>query len=462
MNRMTRQVQDLSAMAHAAKRAIAHRRGPKALHPTATAEELRARFCLPLPDHPRDAIAVLDDLARAAEGGLVGNTESNFLAWVMGSSNPVGVAADWLTAAWGQNAAIYQTAPAAAISEEAVSNWLLELLDLPRTASVGFVTGATMAAFVGLSAARTAVLRRAGHDFEAAGLQGAPMIKVFLSDDAHITNFSALRYIGLGEANCVRVPSDNQGRMQITSLDAALCQHNGPKIIVAQAGHINSGAFEDFCAISELSKAHDAWVHVDGAFGLWARACGSRAHLTSGVDLADSWSVDGHKWLQIPYDSGFAIVKDRLAHQRAMDISASYLNSDPDDGRNPTQFNPELSRRARGFAAWAVLQTLGRNGICDLIEAHCDTALRLSKLLDGLDGLSVLNEVALNQIVVADERSPCGTRVNALAQRLNETGQVFVKSANWRGKDVLRISIIGQIGDHCGAETLFEIIRQNW
>ncbi|MEO1239947.1 MAG: pyridoxal-dependent decarboxylase, partial [Pseudomonadota bacterium] len=302
---MTRKEQGLAAMAHAAQQAIAHRRAPRPLHPTATAEELRARFCVPLPEGPRDGVAVLDDLVAAAKDGLVGNTDGSFFAWVMGGSSPVGVAADWLTSAWGQNAAIYQTAPAAAIAEEAVSAWLLDLLDLPRDASVGFVTGATMAAFVGLAAARTSVLQRAGHDFEAQGLQGAPIIKVFLSDDAHITNYSALRYIGLGDANIVKIPSDTQGRMIVADLAAQLDAHAGPKIIIAQAGHINSGAFEDFGAISTLSRQHDAWLHVDGAFGLWARATQSRAHLTDHVDLADSWSVDGHKWLQIPYDSGF-------------------------------------------------------------------------------------------------------------------------------------------------------------
>lgn len=462
MTRMSQQDQGLAAMAHAAQRSILHRSARHPLHPTATAEELRRKFCVPLPEGPRDGVAVLDDLADAAQDGLVGNTDGSFFAWVMGGSSTVGVAADWMTSAWGQNAAIYQTAPAAAIAEEAVSAWLLDILDLPREASVGFVTGATMAAFVSLAAARTAVLDRAGHNFERDGLQGAPTIKVFLSDDAHITNFSALRYIGLGEANIIRLPSDNQGRMITSHLADALDAHLGPKIIIAQAGHINSGAFEDFAAISHLSRQHDAWLHVDGAFGLWARAAPSRAHLVAGVDLADSWSVDGHKWLQIPYDSGFAIVKERAAHQRAMDISAAYLNSDPEDGRNPTQFNPELSRRARGFAAWASFQSLGRRGISDLIETHCACAARLGDKLRSLNGLEVVNDIALNQVIVADAINPGSGRIGVLGELLNESGEVFVRPAQWRDREVLRLSIISGASTREHAECLYQEIARAW
>lgn len=462
MTALARQNQGLAAMAHAAQLAMTYRGQAQALHPSASAEELRKRLCIPLPDGPRDGVAVLDDLVTAAQDGLVGNTESNFLAWVMGGSNPVGVAADWLTSAWGQNAAIYQTAPAAAIAEEAVSAWLLDLLDLPRDASVGFVTGATMAAFVGLAAARSDVLSRVGHDFDAHGLQGAPMIKVFLSDEAHVTNFSALRYIGLGEANVERIPSDSQGRMIVSALASQLQAFDGPKIIIAQAGHINSGAFEDFGAISRLSKQHDAWLHVDGAFGLWARAAPLHAHLAAQVDLADSWSVDGHKWLQIPYDSGFAIVRDKVAHQRAMDISASYLNSDPRDGRNPTHFNPELSRRARGFTAWACFQALGRLGVEHLIETHCDCARHLAMRLKDVMDLEVLNEVVLNQIVLADSNTRRQGRISSLARHLNETGDVFVRQAHWRGQDILRISIIGRSSTSTDGDQLFEAIANAW
>lgn len=432
---------DLAPLAVAATHARRYRGAARPLHPSATATELRAHFCRPLPETPRDGSAVIEDLIAAAEPGLVGNTEGEFYAWVMGGSSPVGVAADWLTSAWGQNAAIYQTSPAAAIAEEAVSGWLLDLLDLPRDASVGFVTGATMAAFVGLAAARTAVLARAGHDYEQLGLQNAPFIKVFLSDDAHVTNHTAIRHIGLGEANCVRIPSDSQGRMEIDALETALATHDGPKIIVSQAGHINSGAFEDFEAIAQLSRAHNAWHHVDGAFGLWARVLDDKAHLTASVDLADSWSVDGHKWLQVPYDSGFVIVRDVDAHRRAMDITASYLNQDPEDGRNPTQFNPELSRRARGFAAWATLQSLGRAGVQRLVARHCTLAKMLAQSLRDLEDVKVVNDVALNQVVLASPHDP--STICALNEYLNGQGGAFVRPTIWKEENVLRVSIVG-------------------
>lgn len=437
---MSKSQQTLAPLAVAADYAVRYRDGARPVHPSATAAELRARFCTPLPDAPRDGISVITDLIAAAEPGLVGNTESDFYAWVMGGSSPVGVAADWLTSAWGQNAAIYQTSPAAAIAEEAVSGWILDLLDLPRDASVGLVTGATMAAFVGLAAARTAVLARAGHDYEKHGLQNAPTIRVFLSDDAHVTNHTAIRHIGLGEANCVRLPSDTQGRMRVDALQSALATHDGPKIIISQAGHINSGAFEDFCAIARLAREHDAWHHVDGAFGLWARVLKEKAHLTRDVDLADSWSVDGHKWIQVPYDSGFAIVRDVDAHRRAMDISASYLNADPADGRNPTHYNPELSRRARGFATWATLQSLGRKGVQTLVSRHCDMAQMLTSALEEIPGLSIKNEVDLNQIVIGADNDP--KAIQAVSCALNRNKDAFVRPTRWRGSDVLRISII--------------------
>ena len=431
---------DLAPLAAAADYAVRYRAQARPLHPSATAFDLREKFCRPLPETPRDGTAVIADLIAAAEPGLVGNTEGDFYAWVMGGSSPVGVAADWLTAAWGQNAAIYQTAPAAAIAEEAVAGWLLDLLDLPRSASVGFVTGATMAAFVGLAAARTAVLARAGHDYEQNGLQGAPFIQVFLSDDAHVTNHTAIRHIGLGEANCVRIPSDSQGRMRIDKLDSALAAHSGPKIIISQAGHINSGAFEDFSSIARLSEAHNAWHHVDGAFGLWARVLEEKTALTADVDLADSWSVDGHKWLQVPYDSGFVIVRDSDAHRRAMDISASYLNADPDDGRNPTHYGPELSRRARGFAAWATLQSLGRSGVQNLVARHCALAKLFAQELTDITGLTVVNDVDLNQVLLGTPENRLA--IHALSHALNTENAAFVRPTVWKTQDVLRVSIV--------------------
>lgn len=436
-----------------------YRRRARPLHATATADELRRAFCRPLPPGPTDGAEVIDALIAAAEPGLVGNTDPNFFAWVMGGSDPVGVAADWLTSVWGQNPAIYQCAPAAAIAEEAVSTWLLELLDLPRDSSVGFVTGATMAAFVGLAAARGEVLARAGWD-AARGLQGAPLIHVFVSDDAHATNHSALRYLGFGEANIRRVTCDERGLMRPEALETAMTATRGPGIVIAQAGHINSGGFEDMPAISRLVREHDGWLHVDGAFGLWARVLPEKAHLTAGLDLADSWSVDGHKWLQVPYDSGFAIVRDADAHRRAMDISAGYLNREPCDGRNPTEYGPELSRRARGFAAWAVLHALGRSGVEALVRRHCDAARALADELADLPGLRTAAPVELNQVVLEADGSPDGIR--RLADRLNAEAGVFVRTARWKGREVLRLSFISRETSPEHARALAKAIRTAW
>ncbi len=457
---------DDAPLACAAEYGRTFRQKVRPLHPTASADDLRRAFAIPLPDDKRAGTEVIQALIEAAEPGLVGNTDPNFFAWVMGSSDPVGVAADWLTSIWGQNAAIFQTSPAAAIAEEAVAGWLLDLLDLPRECSVGLVTGATMAAFVGLAAARSEVLARAGCDFEKTGLQGAPLVRIYASDDAHTTNFAALRHLGFGEPNIIRIPSDDQGLMGIDALTRAMAATDGPKIVIAQAGHINSGAFEDFNAIAGLARLHNAWVHVDGAFGLWARVLPENQPLTQGLELADSWSVDGHKWLQIPYDSGFAIVRHAGAHKRAMDISAGYLNQSPGDGRNPTEFNPELSRRARGFAAWAVFQSLGRSGVKEIFSQHCTAATRLASELRGLKGLVLQNKVDLNQIVLGAEaqnnRAQSDQQISELADSLNRDHGVFVRQATWKGQMVLRISVISQGSDCAHIVKLANAIRTSW
>jgi len=433
---------------HAAHLAIAQRAGdqPVPLRPSATASELRALIDVGLPDDGRDGRAVIDELVTAARPGLIGNTGPDFFAWVMGASHPVGVAADWLTSAWGQNAAIYATAPAAAIAEEAVAQWLLDLLRLPPSSSVGFASGATMASFICLAAARSAVLRKAGYDLETDGLIGAPPIAVFVGEEAHTTIFSGLRYLGFGRKNIVEIATDDAGRMRADDLEAKLDRHAGPKIIVGQAGHINSGAFDPFAELAELAEAHGAWLHVDGAFGLWARAVPELAELCQAVEAADSWAVDGHKWLQVPYDSAFAIVKDADAHRRTMDTSASYIAEKPGDGRNPTQYGPELSRRARGFAAWAVLQALGRNGVADLVGGHCRLARHLAARLSAEPGITVMNDVALNQLAIAFDTPTLEADADALTARvvaeIQKENTSFVESAVWKGRQVLRVSII--------------------
>ncbi len=451
---------DASPLAKAARYGQTFRDRPHPLHPTETAAQLRERFCTPLPKQGLPEGEVLDALIDAAEPGLVGNTDPNFFAWVMGGSDPLGVAADWLTSVWGQNAGIYQTSPAAAIAEEAVEAWLLELLDLPRESSVGLVTGATMAAFTALAAARTEVLARAGHDFEADGLQGAPLVRVFMSDEAHVTNKTALRHLGFGASSIVHLPSDEAGLMDPYYLAKAMERHSGPKIVVAQAGQINSGGFEGFAEICRIAQGHNAWVHVDGAFGLWARAASETRAQTHGVEMADSWSVDGHKWLQIPYDSGFAIVRHADAHRRAMSITANYLNEDPEDGRSPTSYAPGLSRRARGFAAWAILQGLGRDGVAEIVSRHCAIARHLGARINGIEGLEVLNKIGLNQVLVGASEEP--ERIIALADHLNAHAGVFVKTAAWKGRPVLRLSVISRETEIAHADHLADAIAASW
>ena len=435
---------------HASLLAIAHRTGvaPWPLRPSVTAAELRELFDIELPNEGREGVDVIDQLAAAARPGLVGNTGPDFFAWVMGASHPVGVAADWLTAAWGQNAAIYATSPAAAIAEEVVARWLIDLLRLPPDCSVGFATGATMASFTCLAAARSEVLRRVGYDLETDGLTGAPPISVFVGEEAHTTIFSGLRYLGFGRRNLIEVTTDSDGRMQAEDLAEKLEQHYGPKIIIGQAGHINSGAFDPFPELAELARSHHAWLHVDGAFGLWARAVPELGELCKGVDAADSWAVDGHKWLQVPYDSGFAIVRDENTHRRVMDTTASYIAENPGDGRNPTQYGPELSRRARGFAAWAVLQALGRNGVAELVGGHCRLARHLAARLSAEPGITVINEVALNQLAIRFEDTASQVDADALTDcvvaGIQKENMSFVEQAIWKGCRILRVSIISE------------------
>jgi glutamate/tyrosine decarboxylase-like PLP-dependent enzyme len=435
--------------------------------PSATTADLRASFAGEFPNKGLPGETVIENLVNAARHGLVNNTHANFYAWVQGASHPVGVAADILTSAWGQNAAIHQTAPAAAIAEEVSASWVLELLNLPPECSFAFSTGATLASFICLSVARSEVLHRQGYDLEMDGLIGAPNIQVFLGEEAHATIFSDLRYLGFGHNNLTFIAADDQGRMLADDLEHKLAQIEGPKIVILQAGHINSGAFDPFSDIIPLCKAHNAWVHVDGAFGLWARAVPSLAHLGKGLEQADSWTVDGHKWLQVPYDSGYAIVKHPNAHKRVMDITASYLVSDPDDGRNPTQFGPELSRRARGFALWAVLQAMGREGVVEMISRHCECAKLLQQRLANTPGIRILNEVVLNQLAIAfgDEKESFEKRdqlTAAVIRKMREENQNFVLGARWRNQAIVRISITSQLTDKADIEALAGSLIRAW
>ena len=432
--------------------------------PEAGAAELQALFDGPTPEAGQAALSVIDALARAAEPGLSATAGSRFFGWVIGGSGPLGVAADMLTSAWGQNAGNYACAPSAAMAEKVAARWLLDILRLPPECSVGFVTGATMASFVCLAAARNAVLARVGWDVEAEGLAGAPRVRVFVGEDAHVTVTSALRYLGLG-ARATRIRTDAEGRMDAGALALALAEGEGPAIVIAQAGQINTGAFDPMPAIARACRRHGAWLHVDGAFGLWARAVPEMAELTSGLQAADSWSTDGHKWLQLPYDSGFAIVRDADAHRRAMAVAASYLPPACNGEYDPGQFAPELSRRARGFAAWAMLKALGRQGVADMVRRHCALARRLARRLAGEPGVSLLNSVDLNQVIVSFGEGPTDERdalTGAVIARMQEDNVCFAGGATWRDRQVLRLSIISGPLTEADIDRLAEAVLSAW
>ena len=402
-----------------------------------------AGFAGVIPEVGEDPIAVIDALAAAAEPGLSVSAGPRFFGWVIGASEPVGVAADMMTSAWGQNAGNHACSPAAAEAERVAGGWLVDLLRLPAGSSVGFVTGATMANFVALAAARGAVLAKAGWDVEADGLFGAPKVRVMLGADAHATVLSALRYLGFGSKPC-RIATDDQGRMDPAALEAALAEDRGPVIVIAQAGQINTGAFDPFTEIVVLAKATGAWVHVDGAFGLWARAVPALRHLTEGIEGADSWVTDGHKWLQVPYDCGFAIVRDRTIHQRAMTQWSSYLPTIGEGDRVPSAFVPELSRRARGVPVYALLKTLGRQGVAEMVEHHCALARQFAELLSREPGVRVLNTVSLNQVIVSFGDGDAASRraaTEAVIARIQKGGICFAAGAQWRGDWVMRLSV---------------------
>lgn len=423
-------------------------------------------FDRPLPESGRPAVEVIEDLVRTAGPGLHAMAGRRFFGWVIGHSHPVGVAADWLTAAWGQNAGNPVVSPAAAACETVAARWLLELLGLPASCSVGFVTGGTMANFVGLAAARSEVLRRVGWDVEAHGLLGAPPIEVLVGEEAHASVHLGLQYLGLGSQRAQRIAVDEQGRMLPDALERALRDTAGrPLLVVLQAGQLNTGAFDDFGRLIPLAHRAGAWVHVDGAFGLWARATPALAHRTAGVEAADSWATDGHKWLQTPYDCGYAIVRDAQAHARAMRMQASYLPQTEGE-RDPSHYVPELSRRARGFATWALIAHLGRQGIAQMVEHHAELARRMAARLGSEPEIAILNEVVLNQVVVrfgAGRTDEEGDRLTqATIAQVQADGVCYLGGAVWRGRWVMRISVIGGATQEHDIDRSAEAIVRAW
>jgi glutamate/tyrosine decarboxylase-like PLP-dependent enzyme len=392
---------------------------------------------------PVDPLAVLDGLARTIDEGGVATAGPRYFGFVTGGSFPVAVAADWMVSAWDQNAGLNVMSPAMAAIEDVAASWVLDLLGLPSSASVGFVTGATMANVTCLAAARHEVLRRERWDIETQGLQGAPALSVIVGVGAHASIDSAARVLGFGTANLIRVGADAQGRMLPAALDAAIARQHGPAIVCLQAGHVNTGAFDPFAPLIDIAHRHDAWVHVDGAFGLWARAAddASLRGLADGVEAADSWAVDAHKWLNVPYDSGLAIVAHPAAHRASMAQRASYLLRAEGERRDGMDWTPEASRRARAVPIYAVLKMLGRQGVSDLATHACARARQMAGLLAAHAGVTILNDVVLNQVLVRF-RSRAGHNVTgAVIAGVQEGGVCWVGGTTWNKEPAMRISI---------------------
>jgi glutamate/tyrosine decarboxylase-like PLP-dependent enzyme len=410
-----------------------------------------------LPALGEDGVAVLDDLARAARPGIVASNGPRYFGFVIGGGVPAAVGADWMTSAWDQVAGLNVSSPAAAVAEEVAAAWLLDLLGLPHSAAVGFATGAQMANFTGLAAARGAQLRRVGWDVEAKGLQGAPKLNVMVGEQAHVTVYAALRFLGLGAETAIRVTADDQGRMLPSALEEALSGLEGPTIVCAQAGEVNTGAFDPFEEIADLCEDHGAWMHVDGAFGLWAAAAPSLRDRVGGVERADSWATDAHKWLNVPYDCGFAIVRDPPAVRTAMQLSAAYLVAG-DDARDGTEYVPEASRRARGFVIWAALRSLGRTGAAEMIERCCELARLMASELGSSEGVRILNDVVLNQVLVALDDDD-GTLTAEVIARVQAEGTCWLAGTTWRDVAAIRISFSNWSTTEADVRRSAEVIR---
>jgi glutamate/tyrosine decarboxylase-like PLP-dependent enzyme len=382
------------------------------------------------PTDPSDVLALLDEVGSPA---TVASAGSRYFGFVIGGSLPAGLAASWLASAWDQNAGLVAASPVSAAVEEIALRWLLDVLNLPADCGGAFVTGATMANFSALAAARHAVLAAAGWDVEADGLIGAPPVTVVVGAEAHATLYKTLALLGFGRTRVVTVPPDEQGRMRADAFRAL--DLRSPAIVCLQAGNVNSGAFDPAREMCERAHAAGAWVHVDGAFGLWAAAAPERAHLMDGFAEADSWATDAHKWLNVPYDSGLVFVRDPGALRGAMAQSAAYYIAG--EQREPMHYTPETSRRARGIEVWAVLRSLGRAGLADLIERTCTMATRFA---DGLQkaGYEVLNDVVLNQVLVSfgsDEQT------RQVIQAVQRDGTCWCGGTRWHGRDAMRISV---------------------
>lgn len=412
---------------------------------TATLAELRTRLARPLADHGTDPVQVLDELVADAAGGILGSAGGRFFGWVIGGALPAALGADWLTSTWDQNAGLYACGPAAAVVEEVCGAWLKDLLGLPAGASFALVSGCQMAHATCLAAARHELLERRGWDVERDGLSGSPRIRLLTSTEYHGSLERAVRLLGLGTACVIPLPADDNGRLTPAALAEGLAQGpEAPTIVLLQAGDLNIGAYDPFEELIPMAHAAGAWVHVDGAFGLWAAATDQYRHLLAGVDRADSWATDGHKWLNVPYDCGYAFVAHPRAHRGAMSHRASYLTHH-DDVRDQMDWNPEFSRRARGISTYAALRELGRRGVADLVERCCRHAKTLVTEIGQLDGAELVWTPQINQGLVRfldpSPEADHDRRTDAVIAAILASGEAFFTGTRWRGRRCMRVSV---------------------
>ena len=410
--------------------------------------ELRRRFSRPLPDEGVDPVTVIDELARDTAGGLLGSAGGRFYGWVIGAGLPSALAADWLTATWDQNAGLYACGPAAAVVEEVCGTWLKDVLGLPASASFALVTGCQMAHVTCLAAARHAILERAGWDVNRDGLSGAPSVRVITSSEVHGTTTRAAKLLGVGTSNIQVLPSDSTGRLAPAALREALAREPGrPTVVVLQAGDVNCGVFDAFPELTDMAHEANAWVHVDGAMGLWCNAVPKLRHLLAGAEQADSWATDGHKWLNVPYDCGYAFVAHPEHHRAAMEHHASYLIH-AKDARDQLDWTPDHSRRARGFATYAALRELGRSGLADLITRCGRHALAIVTRIGALEHARAVCVPQINQGLVRflDTR-PGATeedhdqKTDEVMAAINASGEAFFTGTTWRGRRCMRVSV---------------------
>jgi glutamate/tyrosine decarboxylase-like PLP-dependent enzyme len=410
---------------------------------TASLADLQRRLGKPLPEAAMPAEAVIDELVRDTEGGLMGSASGRFFGWVIGGTLPAALAADWLTSAWDQNAASNLTAPAEAVVEQVCGDWAKEMFGLPQSASFAFVTGCQMAHTTALASARHKLLRDRGWDVEAKGLAGAPPLRILTTENRHESILRSARLLGVGTDAIVQVQADNSGRIEMRALEEALRRTDGaPTVVCLQAGDLNTGVFDPFETACRLAHAAKAWVHVDGAFGLWAAVSERHRYLLSGVQLADSWATDGHKWLNLPFDSGLVFVADAAAHRASFAQDTSY-SVPTGQVRNQKDWNPEWSRRGRGFPFYAAVRALGRAGIGEMVDRCCAHAERLVREIGELNGAEIVATPIINQGLVRflGGDGDHDRFTDKVIRRIQDDGVAWFGGVTWRGMRVMRVSV---------------------